>query len=331
MKNIPTSALALSLLIAAAPFAAFAEDSGASVNVSANAQVQSSTSGSHDGASDNSGPDKGGIIKISDDLKGLFGAGAVRAHVEANHEASTSDIHANLHAGANASTTPRAPHPTANGAQARARGDAEVDGRIANLTKMIARLGDAQRLSSDAKASLTASLNAQIASLTNLKTDIDTGASTTLKTDDQSITKDFRVYALVMPQAAINAASDRIMTLVADMQALSAKISTRISAASAAGADVTAATAAHTDFDAKVADASVQAQAAVSEVVNLKPDNGDTTILASNTASLKDAKTKIDAAQADLKAARADLATILKGVKGKGEVKAGASASTTAQ
>jgi hypothetical protein len=307
MKLIPTTAVALTLIAAVAPFAAFAQDTGTSANVSVGATVQTSSSTGALGA-----------------LRGLV-PGALRARFEANHEGSSTG----LRAGANASTTRMRGGMGNNGAAARSRGDSAIDARIASLNQMITRLSSAQRLSADAKASLTATLNASIASLTSLKTEIDTGATTTLKTDDQSITKDFRIYALVMPQAAIDAASDRVMTIVADMQTLSAKIGTRISAAQASGADVSAAIAAHTDFDAKVADASTQAQAAVSETASLQPDNGDATLMASNTATLKDAKSKLDAAQADLKAARADVTTILAAIKGKGEVKA--TATTTAQ
>jgi hypothetical protein len=43
----------------------------------------------------------------------------------------------------------------------------------------------------------------------------------------------------------------------------------------------------------------------------LKPDNGDTTIAASNTAALKDARTKIQSAQKDLKAAQKDIKDII--------------------
>jgi hypothetical protein len=85
---------------------------------------------------------------------------------------------------------------------------------------------------------------------------------------------------------------------------------------------------------AKVTDANTQASAAVSEIANLEPDNGNTTIAASNTAALKDARSKIGVATKDLVAARADIATIVKGVKGTGPKPTAtttASASATAQ
>lgn len=318
MKLIPASVLALSLLATAAPFAAFAQD-GAS-------------SGSDDAVQLNANPTKSSLGVIGG-VRELFHVDG-GAHVEAGDDrripidATTTFSARGPHDGKNspASTTATTNH--GNGEQVRGHGDAEITNRIDSLNKMIARLGDTMRLSTDAKASLTAELNAQITALTNLRDQINAEATTTLKTDVKSITKDFRIYALVMPKAAINAAADRIMTIAAQMETLSAKITARITAAQAAGADVSAAVTAHTDFDAKVADAKVQAVAAVNEVANLSVDAGATTTLAANTSALKDARTKINAAQADLKAARKDVDTILKAIRGKGEVQATTTAST---
>lgn len=312
MKLIPISALALTLLVSAAPLAAFADDS---VQASGSVEVEAH------GGSGKSNP----LSDIRDGLRGLLGGKSNASiegdiHGQGNGEHNASSTKPEMHRGMG-STTPT----MGNGMQM--RGEAEIDARIGSLTKMITRLGDAARLSPEAKASITAELNAQITALTNLRDQIATATTTTLKGDVQSVTKDFRIYALVMPKAAINAAADRIMTIAAQMETLSGKITTRISAAQAAGTDVTAATAAHSDFDLKVADAKTQAQAAVSEVANLSVDAGATTTLAANTAALKDAKAKIDAAQADLKAARKDVETILKSIKGKGEVQATTTAS----
>jgi hypothetical protein len=75
-----------------------------------------------------------------------------------------------------------------------------------------------------------------------------------------------------------------------------------------------------------VTDATTQTNAAISAIANLKPDNGDATIKASNDAALKSARTKIQAAQQDIVAARKDVEAILKALH---EVKGSANASTT--
>lgn len=303
MNYISTSALAL--LMAVAPFAAFADDT----NVSGHADVNlfNGTQPS---------------IKVKGEGHAVIG----NIHIfKDGKEVSSTTM--NEHP--RTATTTREDRPKGDGTTARSHGDASIDARIAAMTKLIARLGEAQRLTTDAKTSLTASLNAQIDALKTLKVKIDAGATTTLKDDLGSITKDFRVYALVMPKAAITAAADRIMTVVGQMEAVSSKVKARIDAASAAGTDVAASQTAYADFTAKIGDAKVQAQAAVSLIANLSVDGGDKAKMDANTAALKSAKAKIDAAQADLKAARADLGTILKNIKGTGEVKADASASVS--
>ncbi len=313
MKFISSSALVLSLLVVSAPLAAFADES---VNASGTVQVQ---------VNGNDGSGKGAALGgLREDIHGLLASGTGENN-GSNGEHRASSTNPGLHLGQNrvGSTSAKANI----GPKIRARGDSEIDARITNLDKIIARLGDATRLSPEAKASLNAQLTAQITALTNLKAQIDSGATTTLKANTESITKNFRIYSLVLPKAAITAAADRIMTIVAQMETLSGKITARITAASAAGATVTAATAAHADFDAKVADAKLQAQAAANEVVNLSADAGATTTAAANTAALKDAKTKIDAAQADVKAARKDIGTILAALKGTGEIEATSTAS----
>ena len=200
-------------------------------------------------------------------------------------------------------------------------GDA-IDKRIKSLIELKARLASIKLLSADQLASLTATLDAEIASLTALQGKIAAGTATsTLKSDVKSITKDHRVFQLVEPKARIAAAASRIKAVATQLESLSTKLQERITAAQTAGTDVTAATAALTDFNAKVADAKVQADAAVALVAGLTPDNGDKAIQESNKNALKAARSKLVAAEKDLAAARHDAATIYSVVKGKGGVK----------
>lgn len=234
----------------------------------------------------------------------------------------------------NASTSVRAERDASNTQNrienAQNRADNEIDARINNLNKLIERLGGMKLLSSTDLATLQASLNAEIQVLTNLKAQIAADTSTTsVKADASTIAKAYRVYLLVIPQAQIAAASDRINAVVTKLQAFGAKLQTRITAAQGAGVNVSAAVTAMADFNAKIADAKTQADAAVAETVNLKPDNGDKTVLASNKAALKDARTKLKTAGQDFAAARHDAAIIVGIVKGHGEVHATTTASST--
>jgi hypothetical protein len=204
--------------------------------------------------------------------------------------------------------------------------DQEIDRRVNNLNELIARVNTMVKVSTSDKTNFDAALTAQINTLTTLKTQIDSDTTIdSLKADIQSITKNYRIYMLVLPQARIAAASDRVQTIVGQMQDLGAKLQVRITADT--GSDVATLQAAYTDMQAKVADANIQATAAVSETASLTPDNGNATVETSNTAAVKDARNKIATATSDLKAARADIKTIINGL----HITASATASTTVQ
>ena len=210
------------------------------------------------------------------------------------------------------------------------RANDEITRRINALTALETRVNAMVRLSATDKSNLSAAIQAQITALQSLQSQVAADAqqnnTSSLKTDIQSIVKGYRTFVLILPQGTIEAAADRILAITNIMTDLATKFSARISAAQSAGSTTTVAAAALADFNAKVSDADAQANAAVSTVSGLAPDNGNQTIMASNTAALKDARTKIIAAQHDLIAARADAMTIIKALAG---FKVSATASTT--
>jgi hypothetical protein len=65
-------------------------------------------------------------------------------------------------------------------------------------------------------------------------------------------------------------------------------------------------------MNAKIATASTSISAAVTEIASLQPDNGVASVMTSNTAALKDAHTKVMAAQKNLVTARTDAGIIVK-------------------
>ncbi|MBI3572005.1 hypothetical protein HY091_00500 [Candidatus Kaiserbacteria bacterium] len=202
-------------------------------------------------------------------------------------------------------------------------GDREIDARVANLNRLLARVNAMVRLTADQKAAIAAIINSQITLLNTLKSKIDADiASSTLKTDLQSITKDYRIYGLVEPQINVLAAADRAGSIVDMLTAMSAKLASRV----ATSTNAATLQPLLDDLNAKIADAKTQAQAAVSETATLKPDQGDATVMAANLAALKDARMKLKAAQLDLNAAAKDVRQILLGLRG---VKLGNTASTS--
>ncbi len=263
-------------------------------------------------------------------LLGGYGAGAnatVNASATANAQVRSSST---VSAGIYASSSLRAAGGDSLVEKIVARADQEIDRRITVLNALSARIDGAARLSADTKASITADLQAAVDALTTLKAKIEAETDlTTLRTDVQSITRSYRIFALVMPKAAILATTDRINTLVDSMTVIRAKLDTRISAAESAGADVSTAQTALADIDAKIADAKVQSAAAVSLVADLSVDNGDQATFTANRQALINARTKVQAARKDLETARADMGAIVSALQSM-HVNATSSATTSA-
>ncbi len=202
----------------------------------------------------------------------------------------------------------------------RDRANQEIDRRNKMMMELNTKIGSMIRVTGDAKANVSASLQAQIDQMTALRakiaadTDIDT-----LKADIASITKAYRVFMLVMPQARIAAAADSINTTVTTMMTLGGKLETRVNAQVTAGKDTAALGTLLADMAAKARDAKVQADAAVALTVNLKPDNGDKTVMEANNQAFVKARADIKTAQSDLKTAREDARKIIEGLKKLGD------------
>ena len=194
------------------------------------------------------------------------------------------------------------------------RANDEIDKRVKDLNDLITRISDMKKITSNEQTNLNTAIQNEIAELTDLKTKINTETSVTVaKTDYQSITKSYRIYALILPRTRVIAASDRILSIIDSMSIVAGKIQTRISTLS--GPEAATANQLLSDFNIKIGDASTQAQDATNAVLTLQSDAGDATKMATNTAALKDAKAKINTAKDDLAAAHKDLLTLAKNLK----------------
>lgn len=214
-------------------------------------------------------------------------------------------------------------------AEAKARAKAELDRRITALTKLIARLNDAKRVSADVKAQITTDTNALIASLTTLGAQIQSETSTSsLRSQVQSITGSYRVYLLVIPKGHLLSAADGIKSTADLITNAGIKLSDGINKAKAKGENTSSLEAMHADLLAKAADAKVQADAAIALLTPLKPDEKNNVVFEANKKALTDARAKIKAGTEDLKAARDDAHKILVALK-QMRIYAGASASST--
>jgi len=191
----------------------------------------------------------------------------------------------------------------------------ELDRRIAALAALTARINAMTKITPELKTNINTVIQNQIAAFTQLKADI--AATTTaagVQTGVTAVNDSYRVYALIMPQASVIAASDRIVTVNNMLNGIGLKLKARLEAAQAAGADVTPLAAVLTDLGTKIDSANAHAQAAVNGTVTLLPDEGDKAKMAANTKALTDARADIAAAHADIVAARNDIATLISGL-----------------
>lgn len=191
------------------------------------------------------------------------------------------------------------------------RGTAAISKRVEDLNKLLTRIQGMKNLTDVEKSSFATTIQTEIATLTTLEERIQSDTSTTsLKVDLKTIAPDYRVYMLIMPQLSIMSAVDRINSLVTSLTTIQSKIQTRVSADATLSSNETIKSAL-ADMTAKLTDAGIKTTAAQNEVANLKPDQGDQTIAKSNLVTLKDARSKIQAAQQDIVAIRKNARSIV--------------------
>lgn len=133
----------------------------------------------------------------------------------------------------------------------------------------------------------------------------------TLAVDIRSIFTDFRVYLVATPQANTAAACGHItsaaMTLSGDLDAANQLISV----ATSAGRDTAAAAAAAADMAVQLDAAAGPAREAAASVAALEPDHGDASVASANAAAVDAARSQLTGAGTALRAATADLRTIV--------------------
>ena len=244
--------------------------------------------------------------------------------------------------GANVGAKARAAASTTAGAKAsdkvlariekgKERAKEEIARRTAALGALSEKVQAMARVSDDMKASISGTVQSQITMLSSLQAKIEADVDLdTLRADIKSITESYRIFMLVLPQGRIATAADSIQITAASLTTLAGKLETRIAEAQAKGSDTAALSTSLSDMKAKIDDAKLQAEAAISLTATLKPDNGDKTIADANKKALKDAQVKLKAAREDLKTARKAGGDIVKALKGlQADASAGAAASTT--
>ena len=203
--------------------------------------------------------------------------------------------------------------------------DKLLDQRIDSLNKLKDRLSEMKNLTDTDQSAINTLINNAITELNNVRTAIENATSSeATKEARESITKKYRIYALLMPQLNIIASSDRMTTMVSMLNVVAAKIESRLSSASSTASlgstDINNANKALIDMKTKLADAQNNAQSAVTQASGLVADDGDKTVAESNLKALKEARSKIKSAQTSLVTAKKDAESIMK-ILGKEKVK----------
>lgn len=196
------------------------------------------------------------------------------------------------------------------------RANRAIDQRITRLNALADRIKEMKKITDTDKTDLANTVHGEVITLTNLKAKIAADTDNeTVRTDMQSITKAYRIYALVMPRIAILAAADRATVISDALTVLSQKLADRMSAAQTAGNNITSSQSVLSDMNTKIADAKTQVDSARQQIASLVPDNGDQAMFDANKLALKAAHEKIKTAKKDLETARKDAQTIAKTLK----------------
>ena len=197
-------------------------------------------------------------------------------------------------------------------ADLRAFGDCEINRRFATLTATQAKVNASKFLTSSDAAALTGEISSTTAGLTSLKAKIDADTDVkVLRADIVKIATDYRVYLLVVPQAALTMAADAVVASQTKFSELNTDLVAAIAKAKAAGKDTAAAQSDLDAMNASVAAAVALAQPVPGAVLPLTPAqyNGGTAgpILKSSRTALGTARNDLQTALADAKACRAAL------------------------
>lgn len=211
-------------------------------------------------------------------------------------------------------TTPRAALRQQNQAtketNLKSRADEEITRRITALNNLITRISTVKHLTDAQKNTFTSEIQTEITTLTTLKSKIDADTDViTLRADVQSIVKEYRVFAVFMPQLQIIAAADKMLNITDILTTVATALQTRITNAKNAQ-DVTTLQTTLTDMQAKIADSKTQANNAITAVSGLTP-----TGYPGNASTLQSARKMLQAARLDLVAARKDAETIIQSLR----------------
>lgn len=188
---------------------------------------------------------------------------------------------------------------------------AEIDRRIQTLNRLQILLGQVKKLTDSDRTALFSLVQSDLTSLTALKTKIrDDQNLASLKTDVSSISKDYRVYLLVVPKVHLIVASDRMLDNADRLASVSAKLEERITQVQTSGKDTSALQASYQDMLKNIQDAKTQAQLIHDKVIILAPSG-----YPANKSILLQTRELFKGGRQSLQTAHKDAVSIVQGLK----------------
>lgn len=193
----------------------------------------------------------------------------------------------------------------------RERGYKEIDRRIASLEKLIERLSEMKRLSSEQIEDYKSQIQENIDGLTALRAKIEADSDlATLQADVKSIVSGYRIYVFFIQYIHLNAAFDRAYTVYNNMNTVYGKLSTRIEEAKTNGEDVTELNTLLSDMNAKLNDAKTLLDQGLSELSGLTASG-----YPDNKSKLTDGRSKLKTIHQDLKTVHSNGRKIINGLR----------------
>ncbi|MCL4366318.1 hypothetical protein M1437_03770 [Patescibacteria group bacterium] len=119
------------------------------------------------------------------------------------------------------------------------RADKMINNRVSSLNKLLQRIQNDKRLSTDEKTSLSGDVQANITGLTQLKAKIDADTDiTTVRADTRSIITNFRIHAIFEPKIRLLVTINHLSALQGRLSSLTPKLQTLINNLKSQGKDV---------------------------------------------------------------------------------------------
>jgi hypothetical protein len=199
--------------------------------------------------------------------------------------------------------------------RARAEAAAAIERRQGQLDVLDGRLAGSGQC--DPAGTVAGIIGADRAGLAQLGDKIAGDAdAATLAADARSIYTDFRVYAVVTPQANVTAACGHVKAAGDELTGALARADHLVEVASSAGEDTSGAIASMADARRQIEAAVAGAQAASDALGTLGPDHGDPDVARSNAQVVEVAHGQLATAGTQLRAAATDLRAVLEDARG---------------